>query len=417
MNSITQNDRRILHDLASKMRDYADLPVMEDRGRLWRAHNELRGERPPIVMEIDTFIGDILPPLQCETDAARQIEWQLRYYITNHELVDDDKIVPPHFTIWRQIANRRLGIDMEVRRADASIGYQFLHPVKDLAADLNLLKPSEYNVDRKATLDRQAFVEDAIGDILPTKIKDNSLSWYFCLTAIVVQLMGMERMFTAMLDSPREFHQMMAFLRDDSLVFLKWLEDENLLVLNNDADYTGAGSYGFTNELPQSEQFTQTEKVTSRDIWGNMNSQESVGLSPAMYDEFILPYYCDIAKRFGLVYYGCCEPVHEFWDGQLSELPNLRKVSISAWCDEKFMGERLRGGSVIYSRKPSPNFIGVGDRLDEDAFADHIRDTLTAAKGCRLEIIFRDIYSLNGDRSKPGRAVRIVRGLLDEHFI
>ncbi len=73
------------------------------------------------------------------------------------------------------------------------------------------------------------------------------------------------------------------------------------------------------------------------------------------------------------------------------------------------MGEALRGGHVIYSRKPSPNFIGVGRELDEEAYAEHIAHTLRCAKGCELEIIHRDIYTLGGDPQKAGRAVKIIR--------
>jgi hypothetical protein len=131
-------------------------------------------------------------------------------------------------------------------------------------------------------------------------------------------------------------------------------------------------------------------------------------------ENFIFPYFRDLCAEFGQVYYGCCEPVHEIWECCVSQYPNLRKVSISAWCNEDTMGEALRGSRVIYSRKPSPNFIGVGKDLDTDAFSAHMRKTLVAAKDCHLEIIFRDIYSLSGDLSKPGRAVEITRRLIDQ---
>ena len=80
------------------------------------------------------------------------------------------------------------------------------------------------------------------------------------------------------------------------------------------------------------------------------------------------------------------------------------------------MGEALRGSRTIFHRKPSPNFIGVGKELDEEAFAGHIRRTLEAARGCNLEFSFRDIYTLGGDRGKPRRAVQIVRQLIDKHW-
>ena len=73
------------------------------------------------------------------------------------------------------------------------------------------------------------------------------------------------------------------------------------------------------------------------------------------------------------------------------------------------MGEQLRGTNIIYHRKPSPNFLGVGATLDEDAFRDHIRATVRAAKGCKLEITQRDVYTINHDISKARRFVQIIR--------
>ena len=73
------------------------------------------------------------------------------------------------------------------------------------------------------------------------------------------------------------------------------------------------------------------------------------------------------------------------------------------------MSERLAGSNVIYSRKPSPNFIGVQKEFDEDAFRQYIRKTARLTKRCETEYIFRDIYSLHGNLEKLRRAVEIVR--------
>lgn len=225
-------------------------------------------------------------------------------------------------------------------------------------------------------------------------------------------MLGLEKMMYAMIDHPDALHSLYRFLVDDILEFVEWQEAEGLLELNNGNDYVGAGSYGFTTELP-TQQCRETGVVRPADLWLNLNSQETVGISPSMYGEFIYPYYEELASRFGLVYYGCCEPVHDIWINYLSRLPHIRKVSVSPWCDEAFMGEALRGSDVIYSRKPFPNYIGLG-KLDEQAFADHISKTLQCAKGCHLEFIFRDVYTLDGDPTKPGRGVKIVRGLVDK---
>ncbi len=177
----------------------------------------------------------------------------------------------------------------------------------------------------------------------------------------------------------------------------------------------GQGTWAFTNELPGYDQVGK-RKFTPGDVWGFMDSQETVGISPQMYEEFIFPCYKKISEQFGLLSYGCCEPVHPIWDNCISKLKNLRKVSISPWCDQQFMGERLRGSRVIYHRKPSPNLLGVGGQLDEQAVREHIRETLMAARGCKLEITQRDVYTINHDISKAKRYVEIIREEIADHW-
>ena len=414
--SVTAEDRVYLRELAKQCREYANLPVMAERRKLWYEHNALQGRRPMVVMELHTFLQDILPPLKCVSPVAREIEAELQTRIVNHELVDDDKVAPDDYTVPWQIDFRMFDLEIKYHRAEDSegrnVGYQFEYDILDLRRDIEKLRPSVFSVNRAGTFAKKEFVESVLGDILPVNIKNQSMAWAFAITARVVMLMGMENMFMSLMDSPEEMVRLFDMIRAALTDFVRWNEREGVLTLNNGNDYAGAGSYGFTNELPAAD-FAGT--VRSRDLWANMNSQESVGLSPEMYRDYIYPSYRELAKEFGLVYYGCCEPVHEIWESCIKTLPHLRKVSVSPWCNQQFMGNALRGSGVIYSRKPSPNYIGVGDFVPE-AYAAHIAETLAAAKGCQLEIIHRDIYTLNGDRTRPGRAIKIIRELIEKQW-
>ncbi len=414
---IMPEERHYLRELAKRQLDYANHPIMAERTALWYRHNALQGERPLIVMEMDTFEGDMLPTPRCTSPAAIQIERNLLRHIVNYEEIGDDKVVPATYTVYWDIDIDEFGIEIPTEHGvDASgrtVGYHWQHPIRNLREDFQRLKPATFSVDREATFTWKSFVEDILGDVLPVEIKNASLRWHATPCAKIVQLMGLEAMMIAMIDEPDAMHALFAYLRDSILGFAKWQEREGLLTLNNGNDYAGAGSYGFTHELP-TDNYYRTGHVTTADLWLNINSQETVSISPRMYGRYVYPYYCEIAEPFGLTYYGCCEPVHDIWEKYVSKLPHLRKVSISAWCNEDYMGEALRGSGVIYSRKPSPNFVGVGTEFDEEGFAAHIRKTLTAARGCATEIIFRDIYTLNGDRSKPGRAVQITRDLIND---
>jgi hypothetical protein len=411
---MTAEELTYVRDMAKQQMGYAHLPVMEERKKNWTALNSLRGTRPMIVMEMSTFEGEMLPPLHCTSPLAREIEQQLLIHTINHELIDDDKVVPDCFTVGWSISIRSLDMDIQRRHGiDAEgrqLGFADEHPIVNLGEDFSKLKPSVLAFDREGTLRHKALIEEVLGDIMPVRLK-GALEWFFTPSAKIIELMGMEAMLIALMDQPEDMHRLYRFIVDDMIRTLTWMETEQLLTLNNGNDYVGSGSCGFTTELP-TEACKQTGIVRPKDLWANMNSQETVGISPSMYREFIFPYYREMAEHFGRVYYGCCEPVHEIWDDCISQLPNLRKVSISAWCDEAFMGERLRGSRVIYSRKPSPNLIGVG-AFHEDAYRQHMARTLTEARGCQLELIYRDIYTLVGDRARPGRAVKICRELID----
>ncbi len=414
--TITKKEKAYLREIAKKYIEYANLPVMEERKRLWYEHNSLISSRPIIVMEHSLFEEEILPASRCDSKSAKDIERYLMSAIRNFELINDDKVISPYFEVFWKIDLHLFGMDINrIYAEDAhgkKLGYKEEHPIVDLKKDFHKLKPSAYRVDREYTYAWKNYVEEVIGDILPVKIKNNSLFWHIAPSQRIVELMGLEAMMYSMVDYPDEMHTLYQFVKDDIKTYISWQEKEKLLILNNENDFTGAGSYGFTTELP-SEGLKETGTITAKDLWGNMNSQETVGVSPEMFGAFIFPSYYDLAGKFGLVYFGCCEPVHPIWEDYISKLPGLRKVSVSPWCDEEFMGNALKGGKVIYSRKPSPNFVGVDGMFDENAFARHIEKTLKAARGCTLEFIFRDIYTLSGDISKPGKAVKIAREMVE----
>ena len=193
---------------------------------------------------------------------------------------------------------------------------------------------------------------------------------------------------------------------------MRWAEAENLLRPNNGNQDSFGSSFNFTTKLPASGCNGGPARLS--DMWGASNSQETVGVSPKMFHEFCFPYYRDVCQPLGLLYYGCCEPAHPFWE-DLGKLPHLKKISISRWCDEKLMGEALKGTDIVFSRKPDPNFLAVPAKLDEEAWAAHIQETLAATHGVFVEFIIRDVYTVHGDLNNPRRAVEIARHEIDLH--
>lgn len=398
------DEKQYLRDLAQRQAELAAHPDNAKLAQAWYDHNSLRGTRPMVVFEEETCLQEFVQ-LRCEDPLARQVEAQLQQNIRAKELIGDDKVVPDFFRVPVQIESQFFGVQLHRTVAAEGLGYHDEPVLVNLEEDLAKLRPSEFHFNRVETERLENFAGDILGDILPLR-RVNSLNyWHFTPTQHVVNLMGMENLFLAMFDAPEALHRLMAFLVEDMRRLLRWEEREGLLFANAGNDYMGSGSYCFNRELPASG------PVVSTQTWGHSNSQESVGVSPEQYEEFVFPYIRELAKEFGLFYYGCCEPVDPIWDSCLCKLPNLRKVSISAWCDEAKMAERLSKAPVIYSRKPSPNYLGVDPELDEAAFRAYMKRTIDLTRDCHVEIIFRDIYTLHGNPAKARRAVEIVRSL------
>lgn len=404
MEAVSGKDRDILRRVALKQLQYAQSEKMQQTIKRWKAHNTFQGDGQPMVhIEMDTFEQEIVPDLlRCEGGAARQLEASLYRNFLNVELFEDDFPVVAYFPVHWDVSFLPGSLEIAQHNAQDSVGFSFEPVLQDLSRDIAKLRPCSITVDKAATQKRVDWVNDAIGDILPAKIVGES--HFVVPTFLVVGWMGMENMLFSMYDYPEEFHQMMELVCGEYLRLFDFIEQNGLVCPTVGAEKLAQGSWCFTDELPAGP-----EGLKVKDTWGYLNSQETVGISPEMFHEFVYPYYLKIAERFGLLSYGCCEAVDPFWETSIRHLPNLRKVSISAWCDEEYMGSRLQGTRMIYHRKPAANYIGVGKELDEGAATAHIDKTLRAAKGCRLEFTQRDVYTIGHNPQKVKRFVEIIR--------
>ena len=118
-----------------------------------------------------------------------------------------------------------------------------------------------------------------------------------------------------------------------------------------------------------------------------------MGLSPAMWEEFVLEYHLPFLERFGLNCFGCCEPLHDRLEILKSRVPRLRRISISAWADRAIAAESLQD-QYIYSWKPNPAHLAA-IHFDAEALRRHIRETLEITRGCVVEMILKDTHTCN----------------------
>jgi hypothetical protein len=411
---VLPEDVSILRDLVRRKREIAQDPVMEERRQLWTALHSLERTRPMILAETSGVRDELVPisTLQCQEEWARGMERGLRELLFRCEQVGDDFVVEPRITYGWHVTVGDYGVEIPFVRAEneGRLGSGVWDPpLKDLDRDLDKLHFRELSVDRDSTFAWRELLQDLFGDILPV-VNRGWYWWTTGLTGTAIRLAGLGQLMMLMYDNPKGLHRLMAFLRDDMLHYLDWFEEEGLLPLNNEDDYVGSGGIGYTPDLPQAD-WQENQPVRVRDMWGLSESQETVGVSPAMFEEFVFQYQVPIISRFGLSYYGCCEPIHARI-GIIKRLPNLRSLSVSPWCDQEIMVDEL-GQDYVFCRKPKPTLISTV-AFDEDLIREDIRSTLRIAGECPLEFAMKDVHTVSDQPWRMGRWVEIVREVSTE---
>lgn len=389
--AINHQDKQLLRSLATRYREIAEKPDNIQRKELWQQFNDLKPQRPMVLCFPEGAWPELVgeDSLECSTALLRQFERHFKSMIFTREQIKDDNTIEPYFDIPWQIDEGNFGFEIKYTQGNNRGSHVWEHPIKNLDSDLKKLKFRRPSVNRAETQNRIDIANDIFGDILSVRIR--YLPWWTMgLTWTAIKLVGLEPLMLYMYDNPQGLHRLMTFLRDECLNFITWYENENLLTHRNQSDYVGSGGVGHTKQLPQSD-YKEGNPVRLKDIWGFSESQETVGVSPQMFEEFILPYQLPLLQKTGLNAYGCCEPINQRLDLLIKQVPRLRRVSVSPWADQQICKDKLQN-NYIFSRKPNPASICVS--FNEDQIRDDINKTLQIAGDGPLEIIMKDTHSV-----------------------
>jgi len=405
---ITEKDRKILRALAARMAELASHPTEEEKKKLWCEHNDLQPTRPLVFCDPEGGWSEIISEgsLKCEGDLARRWEMFLRKEIFWGENLKDDKIIEPYFNIPYTAVESNWGMHETMVGGQNKGSYTWQAPIRDFR-DIDKLHFPQISVDHEKTKKYLEQAEEIFRDLLKVRIK-GIWWWSFGLTLTLSRLRGLEQIMFDMYDNPDGLHRLMAFLRDGTLCEVNFLEQNGLLSLNNDNTPVGSGGFGWTSQLP-GEDF-DAARVRTRDMWGFAESQETSGISPQMFDEFVFQYQLPVLERFGLNCYGCCEALNTRWE-VIKKIPNLRRISVSPWADVRDMAEKLQD-HYIFSLKPHPGYLAVSP-IDEDFIRKGLREALkiTKANNCHVEIIMKDNHTL---ADHPENAIRWCRIAMEE---
>lgn len=401
----SEQEIEVLRSLAKEVAEIAERPEQKEKAHMWTQLNDLKSTKPMVFADPENGWNEIIKAetLECQDPLARVWEIFLRKQIFWANEIKDDKVIEPYFDVPYCYGDTGWG--MEIKREGGENGgcYHIIPPVEDYERDFPKLSFPKILIDHEASEKMMSLAQEVFGDLL--KVRRKTIWWWSLgMTRDFIDLRGLDNFLMDLILYPEWVHKMMAFLRDGYMERLNFLEENGYLDSNTESTYVGSGGFGWTEQLPGTSQING--KVTTQDLWGFCESQETIGVSPEMFDEFIMPYQLTLLERFGLNCYGCCEPINVRWE-YVKHIPRLRRVSASHWADKSVMAKKL-GRAFVISAKPSPTPLSR-PKMNEADVRDELRSILEETKGCVVELIMKDNHTLGNEPKNITRWVEIAR--------
>lgn len=403
MSSVSQGDRDITRRLAARVAEIASLPRQQETIRCWRGLNALKPIRPMVyVYQLPwrelTPLGDVGP--QCEDPVCRRIEESLSRIVYQWDRFPVDQVVEPVFTVPYVINSTGVGFDAHMTEIphDTDGGVTSKHYDAQIETEADVLKivSPVISCDWERTEATFQKVQGLIGDILHVR-KEGRVVHNYAPWDRLAEWWNPQQLLMDLILRPELIHLAMERLTAAYMSELDQLEEQGLLSLGSGNSIVGQGGLGFIDELPRSG--CDPDHVGLADQWGGAMAQIFSEVSPDMHEEFALAYESRYLERFGLSYYGCCEPLDRKVDIAAKHIPNLRKISMSPWVVAE-RGAAAIGGRFVFSFKPNPAFLATDRDWDEKSAKAQIEHVLDVTRGTSVEIILKDVSTL---RFEPRR--------------
>ena len=395
---VNKTQREVLRGLAERLAEIAALPRQQETIDGWRRLNGLQETRPMVCIdqlpwhELDwgedkmVSRGDDLLGGQ---PGFWPVEGSLRRTIYAWENFKADMVIKPEISIAKTVRNARLGPDAEVERIGLSQHFE-----EQLATieEVEALQTPTIEVDPELDQQRLEALGELFDGILPVRLIGHGR--HSGLWDLISTKISPERMLYDLIDRPEYVKILIGKFVEMENGVLDQYEEHGLLEAAPDIIHcTGA----FCDDLPSDDY--DGKKATAKDTWAMSMAQMFSEVSPAMQDEFDIKPLKPLLERYGLVYYGCCEPLHNKID-IVRQIGNVRKISISPWADKEIAAGKIHG-DYVFSAKPNPAHVAM---LSFDA--DLVRKDLTeTVEICRrhntpCELILKDVSTVNNE---PGR--------------
>ena len=420
-----KKDYEIVRELAKQCAEIAADPANDERKKLWHKLNGLKAERPMYIIDElpwHELNGNGELTLYCENDVCRTLERDLKRRLYRYNHFHDDFVFEPYIDVLKSIHGTKLnashtgiaidfGITIEedtIKQSDE--GVVSAHAYHDqLQTEEDLLKyrcPDLY-LNEEETAYKEEVANEAIGDAL--KVRMNGITPRYDAWDQMIQYRSVESVLFGMIEDPDFMHKTVRHILDVSLEALDKLEEQGLLAHpQNLIHCTGAWS----DELP--EEPVEGGKFRARDIWTYGMAQILYTVSPELHNEFEFEYAPEWYGRFGLGYYGCCEPLEDRME-YVKRIPNIRKISTSAFVRNYDRMSEAIEQKYVMSFKPAPSLV-THSAWNPEVVEKNLRMLLKSAQryGNTCEFTLKDISTVEHHPEHLTEWSEIMRRVINE---
>lgn len=391
----------VLRELGKKKAEIAALDINRQKIRLWEKLNALEETRPMVMMdqlpwnELD-MDGQLTTV--CTDPFLRRIEADLRCTLSRWRYFKADMVVHDRIEIPKAVSNTAIGPKVmedtaAYDPANSVKGHKYYDVIPDEQALEKIITP-EIKTDPELDKKRYETASEIFEGILPVHM--TGITVHAGLWDRITTLRGVEAILYDLVDRPDFTLKVVEKFTDIAMNLLDRFEETGLLEVNAPLIHcTGA----YTEELPSGDY--DESKAKAKDVWAFGMSQIFSSVSPKMHDLFEIQPLKRYLERFGLLYYGCCEPLDRKID-IIRNIKNVRKISISPWADKQRAAECIHG-DYVFSNKPNPAYLAK-ESFDPDQIRKDLIETVKICKKHRTpcELILKDVSTV---RYKPERLV------------
>ncbi len=294
-------------------------------------------------------------------DPKTALETKLKWMILRYRELSDDTIMKPEIGVDYGMALEPslFGVKPIFDPVfDAAMGDPVINRYQDLE---NLKYPDFFTSGLMPDLHR---MYRGVQELVEGKLRVTFPGWDRGAWSTACYIRGYENLFIDIIDDPNFSHQLLEFTKASQI---KWAKDRGK----------------FLNEKISAETYYIYDGIGWDVFCSDNYDDEIAGLSPKMFEDFVLPYEKQLAEFYGGThYFHACTDLIPIID-MLKELPGQKVFHVNAWTDLKAAREKL-DTQVIFQVRLAPKDMVT---LNNAEWKANLSRILEEGRGAKIQIV------------------------------